>query len=180
MKVRNFLYAMTALMALGAVAPLGGPSPSWAGNDMKTYPGVMCQPKYVSNRKDIQYRTDGGVTNISRTRDLDVYCSIIRDETGTRGGLRLVGIYYDDNHPTKSLRCSVSSLKNKEPYSGTLIQRRSASSPAGIKRGSLGIRGLTKSYKSGHSYYSMSCRIPPVSSKGRQSVLFTYYVEEYD
>ena len=179
MNVRNFLYATTVVMALGALAPLGGPSQAWAGNDMKTYPGVMCQPKYLSNRKDIQYRTDGGVTNTSPTSDLHVHCSIIRDETGTKKGLRIVGVYYDDNHPTKTLHCTVSSLRNKEPDSGRLIQRRSGSSPVGLKaKGSFGIRGLTKSYKSGNSYYSMFCRIPPVSSNGK-SVLYTYYVEEH-
>ena len=181
MNVRNFLYAATVLMAFAAMTPLGGANQAWAGNDMKTYPGVMCQPKYLSNRKDIQYRTDGGVTNTSRTRDLIVHCSIIRDETGTRNGLRVVGVYYDDHHPTKTLHCTVSSMTTKEPTSGRLIQRRSGSSPIGLKsKGSFGIRGLTKSYKSGNSYYSMFCRIPPASSNGRKSVLYTYYVEEHD
>lgn len=66
-----------SLLAVAATA-VGFQSQSWAGEDDKTYPGMMCQPANPGERGQIRIERHGAITNVSRN-SVVFYCPGIRD-----------------------------------------------------------------------------------------------------
>ncbi len=141
--------------------------------DGKMYSGYMCNS---NSPRSTGYDTRGGVYNTSPQGPLTVRCPIVRDNMGNSNGLKMVKVWYKDNHSSATLTCSVNSFHTSWPPKvakklGALIM----GSAYGKEQATFSFFGPSES--TNFSYYFLECSLPANTTGG--SLIYAYYVEDY-